>query len=184
MPITLTRSIVVIIVPAIFALIPYLYLLNRSATFRKWAYEESIITSSIMFSIVVIIGFLFEILGTNVEAKWDSSPKKEEKYKIKDNWYKYLSNTKNPEPVANRYISGRVTILYFELAMMHATFIFFLGIGLNFVNFNGNIWTNLFIVSTSVIISLVPFFMFRNQAEKTHAVLCITRLETNKLLEN
>lgn len=73
---------------------------------------------------MVIVGSVFEEIGNYVEKSWDAEKAKESEPAIENDWVSrdwrtYLSKSfGNSEPVGYRYLSRKVTAMYFELGMM------------------------------------------------------------------
>jgi len=88
MPFTLTRSLIVVLVPGIVATAPWILLI------------------AIYFPLAV--GGVLEGIGSNLEVKWDKE--RDSDFDVQENWYKYLALTPSVEPVGFRYISRNVTL--------------------------------------------------------------------------
>lgn len=180
MPITLTRSLLVILIPGGLAVMPwFFYFLSDFDDFGNVYEKYKTLINVITFGVIVVTGTLLESIVSYQEDLWDK--KREEEYKVTDNWYKYLSYTLENEPVGFRYLGRMVTTLYFELSMMIASPIFFMGIVLILSSIgiqNKSGWIVLFLILTGL-----SCYFFRKQAENTHMILCKTRLEINKRIK-
>lgn len=174
MPITLTRSLMVILVPGLIALAPWLmFVMYRWPGAAELYNRHSALANVGLFAAVVICGAAFEGLGSSLEARWDR--KREAEFQVRENWFSYLARTP-PEPVGHRYISRMVTTLYFELSMAWATAIFFGACGALAMLLGLPNWAPF--VSFAFAIAGVVYF--RWQASCTHKVLCETRAELNR----
>jgi hypothetical protein len=168
-PLTLTRSVMVILVPGVVALAPWLLL-----TVRTWprlmeayaAYEAA--SNAMLFATVVVVGSVLEGFASWIEVRWDQEREKE--FEVRKHWIAYLSRV-GPEPVGHRYISRMVTTLYFELSMLFATPLFFFGSAVL-----AQRWGAPLALPVSVAaVALVAIIYFRLQARSTHKVLCEVR---------
>jgi hypothetical protein len=123
-------------------------------------------------ALVVVTGSVFEGLASVVEVRWDNQCETE--LNVREHWYAYLART-GSEPVGHRYISRMVTTLYFELAMLCATFAFFLGAAalVWLSNARHPIVFSLLLIGGA----LGAVIYFRWQARCTHRVLCEVRRE-------
>ena len=178
MPTTLTRSLLVVLIPGSIAVAPWLLALvqHTSATLGLDQYRP--LSYVLLFACAAVAGSVFEGLGTFVEVHWDK--KREATYAVRENWFKYLSRTFDNEPVGYRYLSRRATTLYFELSMMFAVPIFAVGAGLlASLRFRDHAcW----IAGVSILAAIVSILYFYWQASCTHKLLCETRLEINARL--
>lgn len=177
MPLTLTRSLLVVLVPGIVAVSPWLIWVVKEWGNAANVYQAfpNLITA-FLFAIVVVLGSIFEGLGTLLEVRWDKE--RETAYDVTKNWYVYLSRTYTTEPVGYSYISRAVTTLYFELSMVWATSLFFLGctvLVLSAEGVNRFVWFGLF---GCAIVSPIYFWW---QARCSHQLLCETRQRLNEL---
>jgi hypothetical protein len=184
MPLNLTRSLLVVLIPGGIALFPWvLWLLDsneRVATFYK-AYPE--LSWAVLFAAAAVAGTLFESINSYIEDYWDR--RRENDWEVSKNWYDYLARVCPTAPVAHGYLGRLVTTMYFELAMMWATFIFVMGlVPLLRLPINPD-WPT--------VISLWPYLLgsflggvasafFHKGARDSHLVLCKTRKEINQRL--
>lgn len=178
MPLTLTRSLLVVLVPGIVAASPWLLWIVKEWVNAAAVYQAfpNLITA-LLFAIVVVLGSVFEGLSTFLEVRWDKE--RESKYDVTRNWFVYLARTYTTEPVGYSYISRAVTTLYFELAMIWATSLFFLGCVVLVWRAEAvkpPIWIMLL---ACAIVSPLYFWW---QARCSHQVLCETRQRLNDLL--
>lgn len=180
MPITLTRSLLVILIPGGLVVMPWCFYFLDNIDDLGSVYEKyKIFFNVIIFGVVVVTGTLLESIVSYQEDSWDKEREKE--YKVTDNWYRYLSHTLEHEPVGFRYLGRMVTAMYFELSMMIASPIFFVGIVLILSGIdlkNGNGWIIMFLMLAGL-----SYYFFRKQAKNTHMVLCKTRLEINNRIK-
>jgi hypothetical protein len=181
MPLTLTRSLLVVIVPGIVAIAPWLFWAIREWPDVKHLYSSFPVPfNAFALAIVIVTGSVFEGLGSVLEARWDNE--READHQVKENWHGYLARVCKHEPVGFRYLSGLATSFYFELAMILASLSFFLGLaflclvsGLQ----QGRVFGVIF-----VIIALGSAWYFRWQARCSHQVLCATRQELNRRMSD
>lgn len=174
MPITLTRSLMVILVPGLVALAPWvMFVMYKWPEAAALYNRHSALTNVGLFAAVVICGAIFEGLGSVLEARWDK--KREREFEVRENWFAYLARA-TPEPVGHRYISRMATTMYFELSMLFATAIFF-GAGGALARLLGLPgWVAFF----SLGLAIAGVFYFHWQAQCTHKVLCEARAELNR----
>jgi hypothetical protein len=178
MPTTLTRSLLVVLIPGLVAIAPWLLALVQytSATLGLDKYES--LGYALIFSAAAVAGSILEGLASHLEVRWDR--RLEEKFSVQENWYRYLSRTFDHEPVGYRYLSRMVTTLYFELSMLFAIPIFGSGAALLAALRFPRYQTVILICSIPLVIAAI--FYFRWQAHCTHRVLCETRNELNRRL--
>jgi cytochrome bd-type quinol oxidase subunit 2 len=178
MPVDLTRSVLVILLPGAVAVAPWLaWLLVRTEGGLKEEYQP--IAQAFAFGCAVIAGLICETLGTWLEAAWDE--KRETRLNVSANWYDYLSRHIDPEPVAYRYLSRRATTLYFELSMMIAVLPFALGSWLFLpLIFPENTEAVRWLIAIATV--LLELFFWVN-ALSTHELLCKTRAQVNNRLD-
>lgn len=171
MPTTLTRSLMTVLVPGLVAVAPWLVWLvqHTSATFG--ADENPILANALIFALVVVAGSICEGLGTFLECRWDRELEKE--YQVTEHWIRYLKYAGEREPVAFRYLSRRVTTLYFELAMLLATPSFVVGSTLLAVmRFQNLRW---WLVLSGTLVTAASAWYFHFQARQSHKSICAVR---------
>ena len=181
MPVTITRSILVVFLPGIVATIPFVLLFIIKYPALSDLYKEYFYLFNIVLAgNAVIVGSIIEGGVSHIENKWDDLL--DDEYSVKNNWYKYLSLSIDKEPVGFRYISRLATTMYFELGMMCSAPIFCLGAVINLYINTGTEYAahNVFLI----IASLITASFFYWQAKTTHKVLCVTRKEINTRLAN
>lgn len=180
MPFNLTRSLLVILIPGAVALAPWVLISVHAWPFLANHYQEyPFFVNGLLFGFVVILGTFFETLGAKFEETWDE--KRNEKYQVMENWYKYLSRSIYPEPVANRYMGRLVTRMYFGLSMVSATLVFALGCVALALTFE-----NMWILVGSVVVVVVGVALsvfFEWEANETHKELCKVRKQLNFRLD-
>ena len=175
MPTTLTRSLLVVLIPGVIAIAPWILVLLQytSATFGLDRYRG--VAYALLFACAAVTGSMFEGLASFVEVRWDKE--RESTFAVHENWYVYLTRMLEPEPVGYRYLSRLATIFHFELSMLLAVPIFFFGSGLlAALRFRTYSYA---IAAVSVVAVVGSFFYFKWQARTTHEVLCRTRSEIN-----
>lgn len=178
MPINLTRSILVVLIPGVVSVAPLLLLLVAYVPeILSHAGSFSAITNVACFALVCILGLVCESFGTWLEVAWDKE--REETYAVKENWHKYLARSVNPEPVGYRYLSRRATTMYFELSMFFASILFCIGAFILSCLY----FQKIGYVATVLLFSIAISLFFYINAKKTHEVLCDTRKAINERLD-
>ncbi len=182
MPLTLSRSLVVVLVPGIVACAPWLLLCAEHAPELNDLYKAyQVPGNALLFALVVVVGSVLEGLGSWSEVRWDKE--RDTKFKVQENWYRYLAQTTEHEPVGFRYISRTVTTMYFELTMSIAGPGMILGIGAILVSLRVNFWY--WIAGLALGIACAAFWFFRGQARDSHEILCKVRWElANRIPSN
>lgn len=178
MNITLTRSLIVILLPGAIALTPFIVaILLAHPEYLKTYTEYRVELWSIGAGLAIILGMFMEGVSSYLEVIWDESIGNT--YAVEDNWYRYLSATYENEPVAYRYISTKVTTMYFELAMFWVTLMSSIGwplaICMAKIN-NADSWATL-----AMVVGLILAAYFYWQAKSSHGVLCTARLKVNAI---
>jgi hypothetical protein len=179
MPLTLTRSLIVVLVPGIVSIAPWAFWFAMNAPRTTSVYDtHQVAGNALLFAVVVIVGSVMEGIGSRLEVKWDR--KREPEFKVQENWYNYLSLTLSAEPVGFRYLSRCVTTMYFELSMVLASASLLLGIAAVLVtlDWEWKYWTACIL---AVLAGCVAWF-FYSEAHDTHGVLCKVRQELVKRL--
>jgi hypothetical protein len=180
-PLDLSYSLIVIVIPGAFALAPFG--LGSCILFPKLFefYDEHQATANVvLFAFAVLVGLIFENLGTHFEVRWDDDL--EDQYAVQENWYGYLARVTEHEPVAYDYIKRMVTNLYFELSMTFAIPCCLVGLALVLA------WEpaplNSYLVRVPLLaLGLAFTWFFYVSARSSHEVLCKTRREVNKRLD-
>jgi hypothetical protein len=72
--------------------------------------------AAVAFAATVIFGAVVESINSYLEVRWDSQ--REQKYRVRENWYQYLASAFAHEPIEVAYLSRLVTTMYLELALM------------------------------------------------------------------
>ncbi len=176
MPLNLTRSILAILLPGGVAVLPWVVLVViKWETLGKWYLDFALLANGVLFGLAVIVGKVFETMGSRIEVKWDNE--RDRKYAVYENWFAYLARSIDPEPVGNRYISRLVTSMYFALTMTFSTVVFFCGFATLFF-VSGFSLKPLYVVISIILAVAGPIFFFRD-AKESHKDLCIVRLKIN-----
>jgi hypothetical protein len=170
-PTTLNRSLLVVLVPGVLALAPWMSLVAKYAGFEP----SSPIFYVLIFVAATVVGSVFEGLGSHVEAYWDGT--QDADLKVKDNWMTYLAHQFEADPIGCRYMARLAVALYFELSMMFAAPVFLIGTGIRL--FPGCPDWSGWIVIGSVLSALTSMAYFSWQAYTTHGLLCRTRRDLN-----
>jgi hypothetical protein len=175
LPLTLSRSLLVVLVPGIVACAPWLLLCAEYAPGISNLYlSYQVLGNALLFALIVIVGSVFEGLGSRAEVRWDKEREKE--FSVQENWYKYLAQTPKSEPVGHRYMSRAVTTMYFELAMSIAGPSMVLGTTAILIAPKSGCWFWLG-SAAGVAIGGAVYWFFRNEARDSHEVLCKVRQE-------
>jgi hypothetical protein len=177
MPFTLTRSLIVVLVPGLVATAPWILLIAIYFPLALHAYDtHAVAWNALMFALVVVVGSVLEGIGSNLEVKWDKE--RDFDFDVQENWYKYLALTPSVEPVGFRYISRNVTTLYFELAMSIAGPSMLVGITfLNAPHEQPLASWRVILAALLVILAWFAYRSFNGHAHDTHLVLCKVRRE-------
>lgn len=180
MPIDLTRSLLVVLIPGAVAVAPWLlWLVLYTPATLGYATQYTTVANAVSFAAAVIAGLLCETLGTWLEVRWDKE--REVKFDIEENWFAYLAQSNSPAPVGHRYLSRLATMFYFELSMLTATASFAFGsFTLLRTQFPADIYAAALLVFIPAVVVLMYFGV---NARKTHEVLCKTRRELNNRLK-
>jgi hypothetical protein len=177
MPTTLTRSLLVVLIPGLIASAPWLlFLIQFAPDTLKLVEHWQPLAYAALFALIAVVGSLIEGLGTYLEHWWDNE--REKIYDVREQWFKYLSHQLDPEPVGYRYVARMVTTMYFELGMLFASAIFALGSGFAVAHIYPE--RRCVILGVASLVSLACIWYFRLQARETHLVLCKTRKEINE----
>ena len=179
MPTTLTRSLVTILVPGLVAVAPWLLsiVLFTKATLGFDQYPT--LAHAMLFALVVVVGSLFQGLGSYIEHRWDKSRNEAGECDVYGDWYAYLASVESP--VGHRYLSRLVTSLYFELTMLFAAPVFFVGTGLLVIlRFPEHA---ICAAAGALLASVLAVLYFRWQAYDTHGALCTTRSKIRRKAE-
>jgi hypothetical protein len=179
MPLTLSRSLIVVLVPGIVAIAPWTFLFAMNAPRTTSVYDtHQAAGNALLFALVVIVGSVFEGLGTHLEVWWDNQREKE--FEVQENWYVYLAQTPSAEPVGFRYLSRSVTTMYFELSMVFASLFMLVGGAVIFTTLDWE-WANWIASILGLFALLLPWFFYA-QAHDSHKNLCKVRRELAKRL--
>jgi hypothetical protein len=177
-PTTLSRSLLVILIPGAIAVAPWLLMLVQYTSATLGFDDYTSLGNAVLFAAAAVSGTILEEFGSFIEVRWDRE--REKTLDVKENWYRYLARGFDHEPVGYRYLSRLATTLYFELSMMFATPIFIAGATiLAALRFHGfDFW----IAVAGVASFIAAFIFFRWQARCTHETICTTRAELNRRL--
>jgi hypothetical protein len=176
MPTTLTRSLLVILIPGLIASAPWLIVLfQHLPDALQLLNEHESVGNAALFAIAAVTGSVIEGLASYLEVWWDRV--RERDYDVTEQWFTYLSRQLDPEPVGYRYLSRMVTTLYFELCMAFAAALCALGIGFALAHIYPSHACRSLLVGA--LVALGFFFYFAKEASDTHKLLCKTRKEMN-----
>jgi hypothetical protein len=174
MPLTLSRSLIVVLVPGLVTIAPWVLLFAMYAPRITHAYDTHVVAgNALLFALVVVVGSVLEGLGSYREERWDSQREKE--FEVQENWYKYLALTPSVEPAGFRYLSRSVTTMYFELSMALAGSSLLVGVAAILLTLE---WVPAYSVA-GVLVGLAVFStrFFYSQAHDSHKNLCKVRKE-------
>jgi hypothetical protein len=204
-PLNLTRSLLVVLVPGGIALFPWLLLIIfLNPEVGKFYREYPQLAWGMLFAAVVVVGSFFEGVNSYIENKWDEDEDRESDFPVQKDWFDYLARICPVEPIGHSYISRMATTMYFEMAMMWAAFFFVLGVallwqraGLEAVMANPTFswrasewdWSRLdwtvgargFVFG---FLGISASHIFRKFARDSHYALCLTRHELSKRLQH
>jgi len=178
MNITLTRSLLVILLPGAMFLMPWgLFILisypDCLKAYELYKYEYV----AVLFGLSVFTGMLLEGLGASIEVHWDRT--RETKYDIDKNWYAYLAAQYETEIVGYKYITSRVTTMYFELGMMWVAMSAAISSWFLLYKFNSECFVfNAIVMTTLCFFAMIYFY---RMAYSSHKVLCKARQKINSL---
>lgn len=178
MPTTLSRSILTVLIPGLIAICPWLLAIvqNTPATLGFGTFNT--LANALVFCAAAVAGSICERIGTSLEFRWDHE--RDGEYAVFENWYSYLCNTGEKEPVAFRYLSRLVTSLYFELGMFVAGPSFIIGAAV-LASLRFPAWSVLFGIA-GLVLAIAGGYFFYYQARDTHLLLCKTRAQLNQRL--
>jgi hypothetical protein len=180
LPFTLTRSILVVILPGLVASAPWVLLAAKEWPELSQLYREfPTPANAVLLALIVVLGTTFEGLGSFLEDRWDDEL--EDECQVDRNWYRYLARVCEHEPVGFHYLSSFVTSLYFELSMMFASLILF--IGLAALCLVSGIWAARWFSLLLALVGLGVSYYYRWQARTSHRVLCETRQALNREMD-
>jgi hypothetical protein len=178
MPLTLTRSLLVILIPGLIALAPWLlWLIADFKNPERYYKDAPELVWVALFVSAAVVGSFLESLNSWIEVYWDDR-KKRRGQGIDGDWYDYLARICSTQPVGYGYLSRMVTTMYFELAMAWAVLSFGLGIAVLLDLGTRSRW---YVVLT-IGIAVMASGWFYISAKASHGVLCKTRREINERL--
>jgi len=90
LPLDLSRSLLVIIIPGAVATTTWVLFLSLQYQSVLTFYDAHEVTGNVvLFVLSVLCGSIIENFGTSIEVGWDSE--RESALHVSDNWYKYLA---------------------------------------------------------------------------------------------
>jgi hypothetical protein len=187
MPLNLTRSLLVVLIPGGIALFPWvLWLLNSDQQIANFYKTYPQLSWAVLFAAASVAGSLFEGINSYIEDYWDR--KREKQWEVAKNWYDYLARICQSAPVAHGYLARLATTMYFELAMMWATFSFVMGlVPLALVSLSPNCCMTLDSARPYLVAGIlggIGSSFFHKTARDSHLALCRTRKEINQRLKH
>ncbi len=174
MPLTLSRSFLVNVLPGFVAIAPWVILAAvRFPQFAELYGKFSTVVNGALVGAAILVGAILETAMGYIENNWDNKAPKD--LTLEEDWYEYLALEVDDKPIGFEYISRKVTSLYFELTMMPASFLFFLGLGfLPKVMFG--VASPLYPIGATFL-GLAAGWMFKKSAKHSFTVLWKTRKE-------
>lgn len=170
----LTRSLLVVFVPGIVGVAPWVLVLLHAVSEVSLLYRDyPVFFQAVVFAFVIVVGTAFEDSGSRIEVAWDK--RREAEYSVEANWWTYLARAAEHEPIGFRYVARHAATLAFELSMGFATAAFAIGLsGLLIQAQAPTVWVPFILaVATGVV------WLFGRTAYDTHELLCETRQELN-----
>jgi hypothetical protein len=171
MPLNLTRSLLVILLPGFVMMLPFFIAFLQIQEVRSTLAVASNLDLAIAFAITVIFGSLLEAAASRIEVCWDK--KTETQHLVEKYWFDYLAYCEKGEPVGFRYISRLATTMYFELSMSIALPLSSVGFAFILAVLRPESWCPLALGYTAISL-LLGWLLFRS-ARDTHEVLCRAR---------
>jgi hypothetical protein len=167
------RPLITLAVPGTISTAPYVVILGHYVPPVEAFWTGHPNAFAVLIALVVLAaGFIIDDIGANIEAHVFDSILTRRSPAHSTNWAKYLKLQINDELVGQRYLRHKVTQLKFELAMVAALPIFW--IGLMWLNGIYSMWAfrGMFLV-TLVIAAASAYLLF--ESWQTAGVLSNTR---------
>lgn len=179
MPLTLTRALLTIIIPGGVAIAPWVLFVAILNPEWSQLYEKyPILINSVVVGVAVIAGNIFEGVGCYIEKSWDNKrglsdhPEITADSWVDRDWFDYLFRRDvGVEPIVVRYLSRKVTALYFELGIMLAAPWAFVGMFMIAAHVDASSILVRGLIGAAVVAPAVVRFFARD----THHVLCDVR---------
>jgi hypothetical protein len=122
-------AIATLVGPGLVASSPYAWLwLSIASDVRVFLNQHEAIAVAAAVLLWVVSGFAIESLGSYVEVHWIDRRRSDHEEMLKD-WWRYLRIAWVNEPVGQRYLRRLLTTFKFELNMLVAAWVCFVGIG-------------------------------------------------------
>jgi hypothetical protein len=151
------RPLVTLIVPGAAASWPYVLVARAKHKAIGTFWNDHTTAALIIIAIASIAaGRILEALGSRVEVQWDRLLERKSGTHSRD-WYRYLRLTLREEPIGQRYIRTVTLALKFELAMVFALPIMYVGIC--WLETELNLWTRSGLVGLGVAIVLLSAYL-------------------------
>lgn len=173
MPLSLTRSIMVILLPGFIVCLPIIIAAIDFSEVRTITRETPQVSIAIAFTATVLMGSILEALSSRIEISLDK--KWEQELSVRANWFDYLAHNDGNEPVGFRYLSRLATTMYFELSMACATILSGI-LSIIFISLNYGLQSCGIIAFLAVIFFLMSYTLYKSGCD-THFVLCTARKE-------
>lgn len=107
---------ITIFIPGALAILPYNFiLLNYYSQFAVFWKNNNAAYISVYVFFSLLVGLIIEGPGIRLETLWDWILDKDKKRKHIDNWRSYLKQSLTHDLIAQRYLSGKVIGMKFEL---------------------------------------------------------------------
>lgn len=122
------RPLVTLVVPGATASAPYVLLARAKHPAIGVFWNDHTTAALLIIAIAAIaLGHILETLGSRIEARWDARLDKISG-KHRGEWYRYLRLTLVAEPIGQRYLRTVTLALKFELAMIVALPVMYVGV--------------------------------------------------------
>jgi hypothetical protein len=150
------RPLVTIVIPGTIAALPYVIALNNEfPDLSKYRENHEAAYYTVVALLTVGLGMLINDAGTYIEDRLDKALIKDFPTAVSD-WYEYLNHDATKQTIGHNYLRAALLHLRFEIALLIALPIFFVGIlfleyrtcwlGSNFVSVMGAICLGLTIL--------------------------------------
>ena len=152
------RPLVTLVVPGAIALGPYLIVARNYFDEVKTFWDDHPSAFVAVLAICILAaGTILENIGTAIERLWDRRLNKRTGNKHDKDWHDYLKLEVKDEVIGQRYLRIAVTWLKFELAMLPALFLFWLGF--LWVNHLHEVWSAGYFFWFSVVVWCLGLYL-------------------------
>jgi hypothetical protein len=166
------KPLVTLLIPGLICITPYYAIVYRaSPALGVFLKAETAVTTLAIVCAALFVGLILEDFGTHIEAGWDEL--KGAMHMAE--WYQYLRQAFEPEPVGHRYLRTIVLRLKFELASYAAVLVALPGAANELTqHLPGQI------AYITIVISLLLCWFLRYEAQLSHQTLSTLRSELLK----